>query len=667
MYTQHRKKIILSIATIFLLNNNINAKEISSLNKVTVTAQKQSENIQNVPISLTVFDDISIEDKQIHTVKDIASYTPNLMFFEHGASGMVSPSSRGIFAEMQTLTTSVGMYIDGVPVSFGFGFDEILVDVEQIEVLKGPQGTLYGKNTEAGVINIITKKPNNEFKGKIGVEVANDNKKQITLNASGPILKDKLYLGVSAQHYEKDGDLKHSTSGKIVDDRETNYAKINLRWTPKDDLNISLISSKVKYNDGDWAMNNASASKKEVNSNFEGYNKSESLMNALKIHYKINDLDLQSITTHRTYKDIGAHDFDHSPMTFMHTDKSNTFKKVSQEFKISKQKENYSWLVGVYADKDDNTYNYVTMSVNPMFAGKTYRKLKDDSLGIFTHGSFNINDKLTIIGGLRFDKDKKTYKDKSYNIDLKRDGTNISPKIALNYNISNNAMTYINISKGYRSGGFNPFAPTGYSKTYDEETLISYEIGSKNSFFDNRLIFNSAIYYMDISDMQVNTSIPNGGFASYMSNATKATSKGVEIELNYQATDELSLFSSVGYNKTEFGDFSDTKGDYSGNTNPYAPKYNYNIGTQYRNALGYYASMNINGYGKMYFDKANKYAKKAYNLVNVKLGYETKHYDIYLYGKNIFDKNHDSDGYFSGKYVIYSEPREIGVQLAYRF
>jgi len=661
------KKIILSVATIFALSNNIYAKDINTLETLTVTAQKQSENIKDVPLSLSVFDEISMEDKQIDTVRDLASYTPNLMFFEHGASGMVSPSSRGIFAEMQTLTTSIGLYIDGVPVSYGFGFDEILVDIEQIEVLKGPQGTLYGKNTEAGVINVRTKKPTNQFKAKADLELATDNKKRITLNASGPLIKDTLYLGVSAKHYEKDGDLKHSITRTTVDDKEHNYGKINLRWTPKDNLELSLISSKLKYNDDDWAMNNVSATKKEVASDFEGYNKSESLMNALTINYTLDNLNIQSITTKRTYKDIGAHDFDHSPMAFMHTDKSNTFKKLSQEFKLSQQKDNYSWLIGLYGDKDDNTYNYETFSANPMFAGKTYRELKDDSLGIFAHGSYTFNDKFTLIGGVRFDKDTKTYKDNANNIDLSRDGKNISPKLALNYKLSKNAMAYINISKGYRSGGFNPFAPIGYSKTYDEETLISYELGSKSSFLDNRLTLNSAIYYMDISDMQVNTSIPNGGFASYMSNATKATSKGIEFDLNYQATKEWSLFSSMGYNNIKFGSFSDTMGDYSGNTNPYAPKYNYNLGTQYRNDLGYFARIDISGYGKMYYDKANLYEKKAYNLVNMKLGYETDSFDIYLYGKNIFDKNHDSNGYFSGKYVVYSVPREIGMQLAYRF
>ena len=151
-----------------------------------------------------------------------------------------------------------------------------------------------------------------------------------------------------------------------------------------------------------------------------------------------------------------------------------------------------------------------------------------------------------------------------------------------------------------------------------------------------------------------------------MSNAAEATSKGMELDLSLRLNREWELFFSAGYNDTTFDQYVDDLGDYSGNTNPYSPKYNYNIGARYRDTSGYYARIDLNGYSKIYLDKENTTKRDAYHLVNLKLGFEAESYDIYLYGKNIFDKVYDSVGY-SNKYTKYSPPREVGVQLVYRF
>jgi len=179
---------------------------------------------------------------------------------------------------------------------------------------------------------------------------------------------------------------------------------------------------------------------------------------------------------------------------------------------------------------------------------------------------------------------------------------------------------------------------------------------------------------MDVDDMQVMEAV--NARAEIVTNAGKAHSAGFEIETRYQATHSLEIFASFGYNKTEFDEFTDTVYDqmgntvgsvsYEGKTNPFAPAYNYNIGAQYRSASGCYARVDVNGYGKMYLDKANQYERDAYGLVNVKLGYEMENIDIYLYSKNLFDEDYDAKGYY-GYYNLYAEPREIGVQLTWRF
>jgi iron complex outermembrane receptor protein len=172
---------------------------------------------------------------------------------------------------------------------------------------------------------------------------------------------------------------------------------------------------------------------------------------------------------------------------------------------------------------------------------------------------------------------------------------------------------------------------------------------------------------MAIDDMQVKIYPIEGSGKSYIANAAKATSKGFEIGLNAKLTDTIELFGAYGYTDVTFDEYKDANGDYSGNKNSWAPEYNYNIGIQYRGEQGYFARVDLNGYGKTYWDVANKYSRDPYRVVNMKIGYEQESYDIYLYGKNIFDEEYHTINMTNSNEVIYSQPREIGIQLTYRF
>ena len=646
------------------LNQKQKSMEEYKIETITVTAQKQDEDLQNVPISISVFDSSDLEDLQVDSISDIAPFVPNLMVFDNGISGQAPPTVRGLSTDIDTNNSTMGLYVDGIPVLTGIGFDETLLDVERVEVLKGPQGTLYGKNAEAGVINVITRSPGNEVTAGAGVEFGEDSKQQYHFSTSGPIIKDKLFIGISGLHYEKDGYIHNAFLGGNSDDREHNYGKLHLRSTPSENFSLSAIVSYLKYNDGDSNMGLGSSVKdREVNSDFQGYNHSISTMGALKMDYAFSSLKLESITTARTYRFDAGGDWDFSSAVGSHSNNDSVYKKLSQEFRISSVGNRISWLAGVYGDGDKN--NFKTKIYRSSSTKFVDRDFDGESVGAFVHTTWTLTDRLSLISGLRYDLEEKSFVDRDLDLDLEEDFSEFSPKLSLQYRINPAVMFYGSATKGYQSGGFNTLAPEGASLSYDEETLWSYEVGSKTSFFDGRIIFNTALYYMDIDDMQVNTAID--AVQSYRSNAAKATSKGMEVEIRYRVTQALSLFASYGYNETTFDNFSDDEGDYKGNTNPYAPKYNYNIGAQYRHQDGYYARLDLNSYGKMYFDKANQFSRDSYHLVNAKMGYETDHFDLYLYAKNLFDKAYDSDGYYSGYYTIYSPPREIGINLAWRF
>ncbi|WP_320044375.1 TonB-dependent receptor domain-containing protein [uncultured Desulfobacter sp.] len=278
--------------------------------------------------------------------------------------------------------------------------------------------------------------------------------------------------------------------------------------------------------------------------------------------------------------------------------------------------------------------------------------------------TYQFTDRFSATFGLRYDDDHREIRDYHLDVYEEADYSAFSPKFALQYKINNQISTYATVAKGYKSGGFYAGTASGYPIDYDQETLWNYEIGIKSVWMDNRLMLNVAAYYMDISDMQVLTMIDSD--LGYISNAAGASSMGLELEGNYIINKNFSAFANFSVGESTFDNFSDADGDYDGNYNPYAPVYTYAVGLKFRGGGGFFAGINVTGYGKSYLDKANQYEHDAYELVNAKIGYEWEHVDFYVYGNNIFDKEYNLEG-VSGYYVMLSDPGEFGVRLTWRF
>ncbi|WP_084813641.1 TonB-dependent receptor [Desulfogranum japonicum] len=654
----------------------------TTLEPIVVTAQKREESIQEVSMGISAFTGQIVEDAQIESLSDLADLVPGLMVFNEGGPGMNTPSLRGLHAPYDTLTLSTGLFIDGVPVQSVLGFENTFLDIERVEVLRGPQGTLYGKNTEAGVINIITRQPGNDFQGSlsanIGTWLSSENDDSLTqaytVKLSGPILKDKLFIGIAGKFSQNDGIIENTFTGEAADDREKWFGRAHLRWTPTGQMDVSFIATQLQYNNGAAFMNMGeygaqhynlpAPAYRKVSSNLQGENNSSDQSQSLKVDYEINDaFALTSVTSRRVYNDEAVSDFDFTSATLMHTKKDSKFTTLSQELRLSYDNGGVKWLTGIYGDKDEANWN-INMDYGSM-TSVTDRDIDGNTYAVFTNLTYPLSQQFSLVGGLRYESTEKELQDHVSTKQADDSWDAITPKLALEYRPVPETMTYLSVSKGYRSGGFNFQATDSAYYTFDEEQLWSYELGVKNTFFNNRLIANASVYLMDISDMQVSENI--SAISSYVTNAGKATGKGVELELMAKLTSGLSVTAGLGYTDIEFDDFKDVSGDYEGNTTTYSPEYTFNIGGQYRWENGFYARADLIGYGEMYFDKANKYKRDPYQIVNAKIGYETEHFDLYLYGKNILDEEYDSYGYYSGFYTIYSNPGEVGVQLTYRF
>lgn len=672
-------KIVLTLSCLLLVLISVTpvfSQESEELEVMMVTANKMEENVQSVSTSMSVFSGEKVEILQMESVSDIANNSSNFMIHDIGVSGTNAPSMRGLYTDLHSHSVSVGMYVDGVPILDAMGYEQDLVDIERIEVLKGPQGTLYGKSAEAGVVNIVTKKPDNEVRTKVSAVVGTDDKRRGSFSISGPVVEDRLYLSLSMLHDEKDGWIEQLLSNHTVDDTKRRYGRASLRYTPTDSLEVILAGTYEEYDNGQPHMNLSEAGAaayglappkdRKSSSTFDAYDKTDTFSESLVINWDINEqLSLSSTSAYRKRQFDSAFDFDFSQATLLHWFNTNTIEKFSQEIRVSSSGTVVDWVAGIYGDKDIVTSKYKVISDIPsMQMSLDDEELRGKSGSMFGHAVVSLSDKWSVLGGLRYDYQQKEFVSKSYSIDVDDSWSEVSPKIGVEYHYSTDSMFYTTISKGYISGGFNPYSFDQEYISFDEEKLWSYELGVKSSFFNNSLIFNAAVFYMDIDDAQVKETLD--ATRSYFTNAAKVVSKGFEFEVVALPLDGLTLNASFGYSHAEFESFSDADGDYKGNKKPYAPEYSYNLGANYRTARGLYCGVNIIGYGEMYVDKGNVDKQDAYVLVNAKIGYEADNFDIYLYGKNIFDKEYDS-GYGDGIYVVYSEPGEAGILVNIRF
>lgn len=658
------KKNVLFLATSTAV---LFANEPKTLNEIVVTAQKTEENVQEVPIAMSIFDDINLEDKKIESLVDISYFVPNFYLLNAGDWGVGSASMRGMYASPDTSSSTVGLYIDELPTTNSAAFEAILDDIERVEVLRGPQSTLYGKNAEAGVINVITKKPDNKIAGKIGLELGEDNKQKLNLSLRSPILQDKLYIGLNGQYYKKDGTIKNTYLNNYLNDRENYYGKLYLRATPSEELELALIMSKSKRDDGAQSQTSIMLPNyNEVQSDIGGYTKNDGETYTFKLNYDFNFMKADLTTSYSKYFQNSLGDYDYSPQRMFHSLLNIDYKELSNELKFDGEIGNVKWLAGIFANKFKQSGGYEYLSDDPKMNAKYYSKTDGASFGLFSHLNYSFNDKLSLLAGIRYDKDKSDAEFPIFSYQDSISSSNISPKIAIEYKLNSDIMTYLSVAKGYKAGGFYQFAHPEHSKKYKFESLINYEIGTKTSFLDKRLMLNAAIYYMNVDDKQVLSAVD--AISGYISNAAKAKSYGFELDGNFIVNDNLNLFSSFGLNSSKFDEFSDFKGNYKDNYTPYAPRYTYTLGAIYRAFGGFYASANLKGYGKMYLDNANTKEHKAYSVVDAKIGYEWDKFDLYLYTNNLFDKNHDLVGYYDNYVLV--EPnsdREIGIKFSYRF
>lgn len=638
------------------------AQPPAELPAITVTADKQERALEDVPSSLSVFDGDMLEAQGIQNVESLQAITPGLSFQPFGQAGVNSPVMRGLSANFFSFSTSTLLVVDGVPTLTAQGYDDPLLAIDRVEVLRGPQSTLYGRNAEAGVINIHTRQPDNTLRGQVSAEIGSRDLRVMRFDLSGPLVEDKLYASVAGAWRSQNGFIDNTYTGQREDDREVRNGKIALRWTPSARTDATLRYAQVDYRDGAALWGSPDAPRDTVASGTPSWNRSIGRSASLAVRHDFDaGLRLSSVTAWNDFRDRVQQDTDFQPADLLHIQRDHQFSNLSQELRLEGDWNRAHWLVGLYADGDDHDLRNTQKM--PRGLTESVVKLRGNSTAAFTHWTVPLAERWTVEAGARVERDEIRFRPEG-DTQRRADWTRVTPRVALQYAFARRQQAYLSVSDGFRAGGFNVFSPAANYAPYQPETLRAYEIGAKGWLPGNRLRYSSAVYVMTVKNMQVQQ-MPLPGLV-YVTNAASARSVGAEFELEYLLGDGWSAQAGLGLNRTRFSRFMDGAADYSGNQNPFAPRINGYVSARYDAPAGWYAQASLTGTGRVYLDAANRYSRNGYSLINLAAGVTVHQVEITAYVNNLANRRYDAVGYQNGIVTVYSPPREAGLRFTWR-
>lgn len=651
--------------------------------EVTVTARKEAEKVQDVSASIDVFSDIEIEDMGGQSFTDLMNYMPNV--FPNVNYGINKIVFRGLKGPDSLLWAPSAFYVDGVNYMVAGMRNPDLFDLESLEVLRGPQGTLYGGNSETGLINITTRKPTNEVSASLKGRYSSFNTQNIIGKANVPLIEDKLFVNASFASRKSDGYMKNEYNDEFDSGIDHVNFRGALRWLISDSLILSLTSDHSRHDDedGNFRIDEGVGKTDRYKIDYNGPNVIENNagIQALRIDYGGTDFNFVSITTKTNFSSIYDGDGDLTSGVSSYGDMGyyikRNFDTYTQEFRVSSPESNgpWKWLAGFYGMiQETNTEKNIDMLTWGMSESRN-TDVESQNMAIFGQLTYTFAEKFHLTGGLRLDnihlkgeQDYVGYYGNTSNFDDDIDNSEIIPKVALAYDLTEDAMFYGSVSKGFLAGGFNTaFGSSNEQFTYDTEYMWSYEIGAKTSWLDKRLLINLSTFWQEIKDKQVKMVIATD---RWIDNAESARSVGAELSIKARPARGLDLYTGIGYVDAYFTDYETDSTDYKDKTIAFAPDYTFHAGAQYRHASGFFGRLDMTGVTFYYTDPENELECDGYEIFNIKLGYESENWELNLLCKNLFDKEYITDKRQWAQGVIAvadGPPMSAGVDFAMRF
>lgn len=679
-----------------------------SLDEVLVTAQKKEDLLQQIPLSITAISAQRVRECRIWDSKDITAFAPNLYSADPGDKRNVT-SIRGITSS--SYDPAVATYIDGVNQFSLDTYISPLFDVERIEVLRGPQGTLYGRNAMGGVINIITRQPTNKTDLFAEVSLGNYGIQRYSAGIKTPIIKDKLFFGIAGLYDAINGFYTNEFNNSKYDKQHSIAGNYYLKYTASENLTVTL---NAKHNNNRntgpfplvFGVDEAFAHPYKLNQNAITKIIDNTFNTSLSINYTGRSFNLQSQTSYQSNYRYYTHpiDADFSPIDGIALINNygkdwNNVKVVTQELRISNAAgpaSPFKWTAGAYFFYQNNPTkinthfgNEGTLAGAPdnNFSLINTSKVKGYGIAAYAQASYSVNKKLNITGGLRYDNEYKKLsilgeyqKDADPAFPLRPDTsahasfTALTPKVSLSYNADAGHLLFASYSRGFRAGGLTPLSSDPSQPAlfpYKPEYSNNVEAGIKNNFFYNKLFFNVTAFYTTLTNAQVPTLVlPDA--VTITKNTGVLHSKGMEAELTAAPAEGLEINYNAGYTDARYKNLKLSQNgneiDLKGKRAVFTPGYTSLLAIQY-----YYGFKNkpgikimirgeLKSIGTQYFDLANTLQQKSYSLLNASAGITSKKYQLVFWSTNITGKKYISYAYDFGA-VHLGNPSTYGVTV----
>ncbi|MEO6232380.1 MAG: TonB-dependent receptor [Ferruginibacter sp.] len=682
------------------------------LEAVTVTSEKREALLQDLPVSISAISATQVEQYRLWNAKELTAIVPNLYAGNSGDERNVI-SIRGITTT--SYDPAVATYIDGVN---QFSLDTYipqLSDIQRIEVLRGPQGTLYGRNAMGGVINIITKQPTNTTTGFVQIDAGNYNLQRYSGGIRTPLVKGKLFLGISAVYNKRNGYYDNEFNNSSFDKQQQLTGNYYLKYLPAAKWAITLnVKHQNNRNDGAFPLVNgvddAIANPYKLNQNAVGKMIDNTLNASLSVNHNGEQVNISSQlawqNNHRYYN--APLDGDFSPLDAVTVINDfgkqwNNVKVLTHEFRVSSaasKSSAFSWTAGEYFFHQYNPVKQAThfgadaglLGVpDTDFSTTSISKGNNTGVALFGQANYAVTKKLALVAGLRYDYENKKlmvsglYQKDGQDPFVTLDDTTasvhysaVSPKLGLQYQFTPNSNVYANYSRGFRTGGLtqlssDPSLPPLYP--YKPEYSNNIEVGFKNTLLDDRLRINFTAFYTRVNNAQVPTLILPDAI-TITKNTGELSSKGVELELNYLPFKGFEVTYNAGYTNATYSSLKFAQNgqaiNLDGKKQIYTPDITSMLALQYSYVLNEKNQVKLLArgewfyIGKRYFDFANTISQSSYNMYNTRVGVSCKQVELFAWFRNMGNTKYIEYAYDFGA-VHLGTPRTYGATAKFLF
>ena len=661
------------------------------IDEIIVYGELRESQIENLPSSVTVLDEALIHARNASHLEELLAASANVNLAS-GASRARFFQIRGVGERgqfIEPLNPSVGLLIDGVDFS-GIGGVATLFDVEQVEVFRGPQGTLYGANALAGLISVRSRSPEFDPSGSVHLEVGDYGTWSLAGAYGGPI-SDRIAFRTSLAHYASDGYMDNTFLGE----EDTNNLdeltwrgklRIDLSEATRLDLGLGVVSLDNGYDA--FSLDND----RRTRSDQPGADTQDSLFGSLRLvtEGRLFDTEFSLASADSDieygYDEDWTYDGFH-PWGYSSTDQYNRDRTTTTaELRLVSAEDGSllggrtDWVLGLYSLRQEvdflRVYTYADSDFSSQF--------EIDRLAAYARTETELGPRARLTLGVRFESHESDYSD-SAGVNFNPDENLVGGRLALDYALSDQVFAYASLSRGYKAGGFNTDGTLDASlREFDAEYLINYEVGFKARWPESGLRMRLAAFRMNREDVQIDSSIVlvradgSSEFIDFIGNAAEGVNQGIEAEVNWLASERLEFGASLGLLDSEYENYINGDGeDLGGREQAHAPSYQYHLSANLGILEGLSLNLTLEGRDQFYFSDSHDAKSRAYDLFHASLVWEWREMTLRLWGRNLGDEeyfvrgyffgNDPRDGYLGHAYTQLGEPRRWGLTVSREF